>query len=177
MSTTSSDSQTASAAEVARAYLEAIGRHERDAQMRFYTPGAVGQIQGVLDSGSREQVRDFFGELYDAFPDFSLEVLDVVGDADKAVVRWRARGTFSGSGSFLGMRPTGRAIDLEGMDMIWVRDGRVERVEAYMDGMTMARQLGAMPPKDSPPERVMTAALNSVTRVREAIAKRRSGAG
>ena len=47
------------------------------------------------------------------------------------------------------MRPTGRAVDLDGMDMLWVRDGRIERIEVYMDGMTMARQLGAMPPKDS----------------------------
>jgi steroid delta-isomerase-like uncharacterized protein len=172
MSATSSDSQTTSAAEVARSYLEAVGRRERDAQMRFYAPGAVGRISGVLDSGSREQVRDFFGEVYGAFPDFTLDILDVVSDAEKAVLRWRARGTFNGSGSFMGMRPTGRAIDLEGMDMIWVHDGKVQRVEAYMDGMTMARQLGAMPPKDSPPERLMFAALNGVTRVREAIAKR-----
>jgi steroid delta-isomerase-like uncharacterized protein len=177
MSTTSSESQTASAAEVARAYLEAVGRQERDAQMRFYAPGATGRIHGVLDSAGLEQVKAFFAQVYAAFPDFSLEVLDVVGDHEKAVGRWRVRGTFDGSGSFLGMRPTGRAVDLDGMDMIWVRDGRIDRIEVYMDGMTMARQLGAMPPKDSPPERLMTAALNSVTRVREAIDKRRSGAG
>ena len=126
----------------------------------------------MLDSGSREQVRDFFGEVYGAFPDFTLEILDVVSDAEKAVLRWRVRGTFNGSGSFMGIRPTGRSIDLEGMDMIWVRDGKVQRVEAHMDGMTMARQLGAMPPKDSPPERLMFAALNGATRVREAIANR-----
>ena len=172
MSATSSDTHTATAAEVACSYLEAVGRRERDAQMRFYAPDARGAISGVMQSASREQVRDFFGGVYDAFPDFALEVLDVVGDAEKAVVRWRVRGTFNGSGSFMGIRPTGKAVDLEGTDMIWVRDGQITRVEAYMDGMTMARQLGAMPPKDSGPDRLMTGALNGVTRLREALARR-----
>ena len=172
MSATSSDSQTATAAEVARSYLEAVGRQERDAQVRFYAPGAVGRIYGVMDSASMEEMRGFFAQLYDAFPDFSLEVLDVVGEADRAAARWRVRGTFNGSGTFMGLRPTGRAVELEGVDMISVREGKIERVDAYMDGMTMARQLGAMPPKDSAPERAMFAALNGATRVRERLAKR-----
>ena len=172
MSATSSDSQTCERGG-SGLLLPRGGRAPRtrrpDALLRARRDRA---ISGVLDSGSREQVRDFFGEVYGAFPDFTLEILDVVSDAEKAVLRWRVRGTFNGSGSFMGIRPTGRSIDLEGMDMIWVRDGKVQRVEAHMDGMTMARQLGAMPPKDSPPERLMFAALNGATRVREAIAKR-----
>ncbi len=174
MTTSSSSAQTTKAADVARAYIEAVGRRERDAQLRFYAPGARGRIHGVIDSAGLEEMQAFFAELYDAFPDYRMELLDVVEDGDQAVVRWQARATFSGPGSFMGLRPTGRAVELDGMDMIWVKDGKIERVEAYTDGMSLARQLGALPPKDSPPERAMFAALNGVTRAREALESLRS---
>jgi predicted ester cyclase len=161
-------------AAVARAYLEAVGRRERDAQTRFYAPDAKGRIYGVIGPAGIEEFQLFFGGLYDAFPDFSLEVIDVASEGDKAALRWRATGTFSGPGSFMGLDPTGRSIELEGIDMVWVRDGKVARVEAYMDGMTLARQLGALPAKDSAPDRLMLSALNAVTKAREALRNARS---
>ena len=160
---------TADTADVARSYLEAVGRRERDAQMRFYAPDAEVQIHGAIGPAGMEEMRGFFGQLFDAFPDFKLEVLDIASTGDKAAVRWRATGTFNGSASFMGLNPTGRAIEMEGMDMVWVRDGKVARIEAYMDGMTLGRQLGALPPKDSPADKAMLAALNGVTKAKEAI--------
>jgi steroid delta-isomerase-like uncharacterized protein len=173
MSTETSETAGTSA-EVARAYLEAVGRRERDAQVRFYAPDAKGRIYGVLGPAGMEEFRSFFGELFDAFPDFRLEVLDVAAEGEKAALRWRATGTFTGPGAFLGLEPTGRSIEMEGVDMIWVRDGKVQRIEAYMDGMSLARQLGALPEKDSAPDRLMLAALNGVTKAREALRKARS---
>lgn len=169
MGTISTKQHSKSAGAVARAYLEAVGGRDRDAQMRFHAPAAQGTIHGAIGPASREEMRDFFGELFDAFPDFKLELLDVVSEGDLAAVRWRARGTFSGPGSFMGLEPTGRRIDVEGTDMIWVRDGKVQRIEAFMDGLTLARQMGALPPKDSPPERLMFAAINGMTKAREAV--------
>jgi steroid delta-isomerase-like uncharacterized protein len=167
--------QQESAAAVARAYLEAVGRRDRDAQTRFYAPDADGRVYGVLGPASREAIRDFFAALYDAFPDFELELLDVVSEGENTAIRWRATGTFSGSDAFMGLEPNGRSVDLEGVDMVWVRDGKVQRVEAYMDGATLARQLGALPPKDSAPERAMLAAINGMTRAREAWRSARAG--
>jgi predicted ester cyclase len=169
MGTISTTKHGKSVGEVARAYLEAVGHRDREAQMRFYAPAAQGRIHGVIGPAPREEVRDFFGELFDAFPDFKLEPLEVVSEGERAAVRWRATGTFSGPGGFMGLEPTGRRIDVEGIDMIWVSAGKVQRLEAYMDGMTLARQLGALPPKDSPPERLMFAAINGITKAREAV--------
>ena len=84
-------------------------------------------------------------------------------------------GTFNGSRSFQGLAPTGKQVDIEGCDMAWVKDGRIARVEAYYDTSSLARQLGAMPPKGSIGERGMLVAVNLGTKARAEIAKRRSG--
>jgi steroid delta-isomerase-like uncharacterized protein len=174
---TTSDA-TASAADtrtVARAYFEALGRADRNAQTDWYADDARGHIYGVIGPTGKGEMRSFFHDLFDAFPDFQLEILDLVVDDERAAVRWRVTGTFSGSHSFQGLTPTGKQVDIEGCDMVWVRDGKIARVEAYYDTGSLARQLGAMPPKDSIGERGMLAAVNLGTKARAEIAKRRSG--
>jgi hypothetical protein len=50
-------------------------------------------------------------------------------------------------------------------------------VALYYYTTSLARQLGAMPPKDSIGERGMLAAVNLATKARAEIAKRRNGGG
>ena len=162
---------------VVQSYFEALGRADRNAQTDWYADDASGHIYGVIGPTGKGEMRSFFHDLFDAFPDFKLDILDLVVDGDRAAVRWRATGTFNGSSSFQGLAPTGKHIDIEGCDMVWVKDRKVTRVEAYYDTTSLARQLGAMPPKDSIGERGMLAAVNLATKARAEIARRRSGGG
>jgi steroid delta-isomerase-like uncharacterized protein len=160
---------------VVRSYFEALGRADRNAQTDWYADDASGRIYGVIGPAGKAEMRSFFHDLFDAFPDFKLEILDLVVDDDRAAVRWRVTGTFNGSRSFQGLAPTSEQVDIEGCDMAWVKDGKIARVEAYYDTSSLARQLGAMPPKGSIGERGMLAAVNLGTKVRAEIAKRRGG--
>jgi len=172
---TTSDA-TASAADtrtVARSYFEALGRADRNAQTDWYADDASGHIYGVIGPAGKGEMRSFFHDLFNAFPDFRLEILDLVVDDDRAAVRWRATGTFNGSRSFQGLEPTGKHIEIEGCDMVWVKDGKIARIEAYYDTASMARQVGALPPKGSTAEKGMLGAVNLGTRARAEIEKRR----
>jgi glyoxylase-like metal-dependent hydrolase (beta-lactamase superfamily II)/predicted ester cyclase len=156
--------QSTETARVAREYFEALGRAESDAPARFYAPGGTGHIHGVVGPAAPEESVEFFSELFDAFPDWHFEILDLVAEGDRAAVRWRARGTFAGPGNFMGFEPNGARADLEGMDMVWVRDGQIARLEAYMNGAELARQLGALPPQGSVAEERLAKAFNLRTR-------------
>jgi glyoxylase-like metal-dependent hydrolase (beta-lactamase superfamily II)/predicted ester cyclase len=158
--------QSAETARVARAYFEALGRGEGDAPLRFYKPDGVGHIHGVFGPAAPDVSAKFFGELFEAFPDWQFEVLDLVAEGDRAAVRWRARGTFAGPGDFMGFEPNGARADLEGVDLVWVRDGKMVRLEAYMNGAELARQLGALPPQGSAAEARMAKAFNLLTRTK-----------
>lgn len=161
--------------QVARDYFAAVGRRDLDAMQACYAPDGVGEIHGLVtlripDSSYRE----WFGSLFRAVPDFSMEVLDVLSDGgEKAAVRWRATGTFDGEGNFEGLVPNGRSVDVQGCDVLTIRDGLIHHNDAYMNGAEMARQLGALPPAGSPPEKALTATLNAKTKALAWLAARR----
>ena len=87
-------------------------------------------------------------------------------------MRWRARGTFAGPGSFMGFEPNGARVDVQGIDLLRIRDGRIARIDAYMNGAELARQLGALPPQGSATEARMATAFNLTTRVKRRLADR-----
>jgi hydroxyacylglutathione hydrolase len=158
--------QSTETAHVVRAYFEALGRADSDAPRRFYAPDGLGHIHGVVGPAPPEEIVGFFSGLFGAFPDWHFEVLDLVAEGEQAAVRWRARGTFAGPGNFMGFEPNGARADIEGADMVWVRGGRIARLEAYMNGAELARQLGALPPQGSATEERMAKAFNLRTRIK-----------
>jgi steroid delta-isomerase-like uncharacterized protein len=167
-------SEPADAATVARTYFEAVAKRDLDAMVAPWEPGAPDVIHGVVEMRVPEDLRSWFGNLFSAFPDFTFEILEVVASGEKAAVRWHATGTFDGSTRFEGLVPNGAKVDLEGCDVLTVREGRIVRNDAYMNGAEMARQLGALPPAGSAPEKAMTAALNLKTQLAQRFHARRS---
>ncbi|HEX6687952.1 MAG TPA: ester cyclase [Solirubrobacterales bacterium] len=153
----------------ARAYFEAIAARDLDAMTSFYEPGGTGELHGLVELTAPDSYRAWFANLFAAFPDFHFEILDVVAEGDKAAVHWHATGTFNGGVRFEGVDPTGARIDLTGCDLLTVRDGRIHRNDAYLNGAQMAQQLGALPAAGSLPERTMLAVLNLKTRLARAL--------
>jgi steroid delta-isomerase-like uncharacterized protein len=151
------------AATVARAYFETVGRRDLDAMTEFYAPGGVGEIYGLVRLEVPDSYRTWFGDLFGAFPDFEMEIVEIVAEGEKAAVRWRATGSFSGSTRFEGLEPNGATVDVQGCDVLTVREGRIQHNDAYMNGAEMMRQLGALPPAGSAPEKALTGLLNLKT--------------
>jgi steroid delta-isomerase-like uncharacterized protein len=171
MATTADTASGEESARVARAYFEELERGDVEAPLRHYAPDGTAEMSGRLAPGSgRERVAQMFRELASAVPDWKLEILDITGEEDRAAVRWRITGTFAGPGELDGFQATGARVDFKGVDVVWVRDGQIARLEAYADNMTIARQLGLFPPQASPAERRMTTALNARTRMARRVA-------
>jgi predicted ester cyclase len=164
------------AASVARAYFDAVTRRDVEAMVACWEPGTRDVIHGVADLHVPDDLRAWFGDLFASFPDFSFEVLDVIASGEKAAVHWRAAGTFDGTARFEGLMPNGRGVEIQGCDVLTVRAGKVVHNDAYMNGAEMARQLGALPPAGSLPERAASGALNLKTRLAARLRERRGGA-
>lgn len=162
----------ADAATIGRAYFEAVGRRDLDAMTAFYEPGGTGEIYGLVELRVPDTYRDWFGNVFRAFPDFKLEIVDLIASGEKVVVRWRATATFNGTARFEGLEPNGASVTIRGCDVLTVREGRIQRNDAYLNGTELARQLGALPPAGSVAERAMTAALNLKTRLAGLLGRR-----
>jgi steroid delta-isomerase-like uncharacterized protein len=162
--------QTAETTRVAREYFAAVGRAERDAQQRYYAEDAQANLHGILGPAGRDEIAAFFSDLFDAFPDWHFTVVETVAEGDGVAIRWRARGTFAGPGNFMGFEPNGARVDLEGVDLARIRDGRIRVLDAYMNGTELARQLGALPAQGSVAEERMAKAFNLTTRFKRRLA-------
>jgi steroid delta-isomerase-like uncharacterized protein len=173
---TSSKSKPASAKQVATAYFAAIKERDVDAMAAQWKPGSLDHLYGMATLRVPGDLKDWFSNLFRAFPDFEMEVTDMVAYGDKAAVRWSATGTFTGEGRFEGLQATGATVSLEGLDLLTIEDGLITENRAYTNATELARQLGAMPPAGSLGEKAMLGVLNARTGAVELI-KRARGAG
>ena len=99
-------------------------------------------------------MRDYFTEIFEAFPDL-LQILDATTYASGCAIRWRAPGTFAGPGRFQGFEHNGARIAIEGCDVFTAVDGPLVHNDAFLDSGDVARQLGLLPagglPAGGPP--------------------------
>lgn len=156
---------TESVEALARAYFERVSERDPDGMMEFWRPGGKGTIHGVAELTAPDTYRAWFTNLFAAFPDWRFEVEAVVADERRAAVRWRGAGTFDGSARFEGFDPTGDSVELVGVDLLEVEDGKIVALDAYSNSMELARQIGALPPPGSRAERAMAGAFNLKTRL------------
>lgn len=159
---------------IARAYFEAIAARDLETMTSLWEPDGAGEIHGIAELRLPDDTyRSWFATLFDAFPDFSCEILEMVVAGDKAAVRWRGGGTFDGTAKFEGLDPTGATLDVTGFDLLTVRDGKIQRNDAYMNGAQIGQQLGALPDPDSLQARVMVAFFNLTTRLKRSLSRHR----
>jgi len=150
---------------LARRYFAAIDARNLEEAVSLWADGGRENVRGLLDTQAPEGVRAFIGELIAALPDLSMQVVSTTAEADRCGVHWRLTGTFAGPGSFGGVAPTGNRIEIEGFDLLRIRDGLIQSNDAFTDSMTFARQIGLMPPQGSSTEARMTGAFNAKTRL------------
>jgi predicted ester cyclase len=148
---------------VVREYFDALADQDLDRAVACWRPGGRDTLHGTADLVAPDGIRQFFSEVFAAFPDWRFEVLELTGSGDTAAARWRVRATFTGPGRFQGVAPTGRSVTLEGCDMFRVEDELIVQNDAYSNGMQLAEQIGLLPPTHSSAGRAMTAAFNART--------------
>jgi steroid delta-isomerase-like uncharacterized protein len=149
---------------VARALFEALEARNLEPFGELVHPDAVDDFVALGEFRGRDQIAGLFSEIFTAFPDFDLRVERIIADDTTAVVEWRAEGTFTG-GQFQGIEPTGKHVDLRGVDVMEVKDGLLRHNTIYYDGATFARSIGLLPKRDSGMDHAMLTTFNAVTKL------------
>ena len=118
---------------VRRFVVEAVGRHN----LEILDELAAGEF---ADAAMR-WVQPFRS----AFPDFEMEIIELIGEDDTVVAHFRCSGTHRGE--WLGVPPTGRRF--ENVDEIYifhVSDAKLVSAFGVEDNLTRLRQLGISRP-------------------------------
>jgi predicted ester cyclase len=88
-----------------------------------------------------EVARGWIGPFRDAFPDFRMEIVELVTEGDKVAARFRCSGT--DRGEWRGVEPTGRRFeDVDEIYIFEVRKGRLTSAFGLEDNLKRTRQLG-----------------------------------
>ncbi len=77
-----------------------------------------------------------------AFPDLTITAEDVIGDGDKAAVRWTFRGTHTAD--LFGLPATNKHAEMPGMSWFTFVNGRIVEDRVCEDTMGLMRQLGVV---------------------------------
>jgi glyoxylase-like metal-dependent hydrolase (beta-lactamase superfamily II)/predicted ester cyclase len=155
---------------VTRRYFEAIGAHDVDSAAAMWAPDGREDVRGQGLFIGPEGLREFIGDLVGAIPDLHVEIVSTTTEGDRCALHWRFSGTFAGPRSFNGIAPTGDRMELEGVDVLSVRDGLIQSNDAFTDTLAVPRQIGMMPPLGSAAEQRLMSAFNVKTRLTTSLA-------
>jgi steroid delta-isomerase-like uncharacterized protein len=133
--------------EIVRRYFAAGDRNDFDAWDELCSPGMV------LDTGFMEPIRgleaikQLTAGMHSALSDLSLTVHDLVAEGDRVAVRWTTAGTQTGPlGGPGGMiPPTGKRLEMHGMSLMRVTDGKIVEELTQADLLGVMQQLGVIP--------------------------------
>jgi steroid delta-isomerase-like uncharacterized protein len=78
-----------------------------------------------------------------AFPDFQIQINDVIAEGEKVVVRSTWSGTHKGE--FMGIPPSGKSVSFGVYDTIRIAGGKIVEHWGQMDELSLMQQLGVIP--------------------------------
>ncbi|MBX3634281.1 MAG: ester cyclase [Rubrivivax sp.] len=125
----------------ARAYFDAWRRRDAAAVLATLAPG--GTYEDPLTGGpiAGPAFADYMQGLWAAFPDLDFTLGDIVhAGGDRVLGAWRMHGNHHGP--FNGLPPTGRRVDLPGVDVIHAGPDGLRSVTGCFDSAVVPRQLG-----------------------------------
>jgi steroid delta-isomerase-like uncharacterized protein len=113
----------------------------RAADFVAHVPGAPAPLDGA-------GWKAFIGAFLSGFPDFRIEIEDVLAEGDRVAVRWAFNGTHTGD--FLGVAPSGKRVHMDAVEINRVAGGKVAEHWVALDQLGLLQQLGALPAPGAP---------------------------
>jgi steroid delta-isomerase-like uncharacterized protein len=128
-------------------YVEWYNAGDLDAVMDLYAEDAVQLMPDGTFEG-RSAIRERLAQELNGFSDVAHRVESFVEQGDAFADEWTFVGTHTGAvalpdGSQL--PPTGKRVEIRGMELVQVRDGRIVIDNLYYDNMAVLAQLGLVP--------------------------------
>jgi steroid delta-isomerase-like uncharacterized protein len=126
----------------------ADGWARRDAAALAQDHADDGSVDSPLAGGTvrgREAIERLYRTYFNAFPDLTMTAEEITIDGDRVALLMRGAGT--DTGGFMGMAPTGRAVEYTAALFYELRDGRIFRERRVYDFAGVLLQVGALKAK------------------------------
>lgn len=122
---------------------EAQTRHNLIAIDEYLSPDFVDHSVPLGLPPNREGVKMQFSMFFKALPDLHAIIHDQIADGSRVVTRKTLRGTHRDD--LMGIPPTGKTVDIEVIDIVAIKDGKITDHWNLTDQLGLLKQLGAFP--------------------------------
>jgi steroid delta-isomerase-like uncharacterized protein len=123
-------------------FLErAFNRGDLSAIDELLAPGYVNHDAPPGTSSGADGVKQIISTFREAFPDLHVTIEDQVAENDLVSSRSVTSGTHRGT--LFGVAPTQKHVEMTGMTMARVRDGKIYEAWVKQDTQGLMRQIGA----------------------------------
>lgn len=136
------------AGRVTEAFLGGFNQHEAEALAALYTDDAVlHRADAARDAVTSTEIQKAYQQIFDAYSDIKMSDAEAFGAGNYVVITYTLTGTNSGPLPRLGAKKaTGKTFTTPAADVHQVgADGTIQRTWSFVDGMTIAAQLGLFP--------------------------------
>jgi len=90
-----------------------------------------------------EGFKDYYQNYLTGFSDVTFTIVDVFGQGDKIVKHWNFKGTHTGE--FFGIPASGKKVDIDGVTLVKMKDGKIAQEQDFLDNLSFYQQLGLIP--------------------------------
>jgi steroid delta-isomerase-like uncharacterized protein len=126
---------------IARMVFEDVLNHGKwDVYERIHAPDFVAHA-GKRTEGCAEDLESAKG-WRNAMPDLVVTIDHMVAEGDPVAVQWTGRGTNTGTGN--GLPATGKRLEVQGITIFRIVDGKIVEEWNSIDELGLMRQLGML---------------------------------
>ena len=87
--------------------------------------------------------KDYYQNYLTGFSNVTFTIVDVFGQGDKIVKHWNFKGTHTGE--FFGIPASGKEVDIDGVTLVKMKDGKIAQEQDFLDNLSFYQQLGLIP--------------------------------
>tara|TARA_A100001011_G_scaffold132422_3_gene139555 strand:+ start:1640 stop:2038 length:399 start_codon:yes stop_codon:yes gene_type:complete len=129
---------TSSNIDAASKFYEVYNTKNLELINSIFTDDYIGHVN-AHDIVGAENAKGFIGGFIKGIPDAFYDVNEIFESEDKVISRWTCTG--KQTGEFYGMPPTGKSIDVKGITIFKISEGKIAELWNCWDQYTLVEQL------------------------------------
>lgn len=90
-----------------------------------------------------KEFKAYYQNYLTGFSHVTFTITDVFGQGDKIVKHWNFKGQHTGD--FFGIPATGREVNIDGVTLVKMKNGKIAQEQDFMDNLEFMQQLGMIP--------------------------------
>lgn len=117
-----------------------VNKGEIDKINSTYFDTNITAIQSPDNVVGIEDFKAYYQNFLTGFSNIEFTIIDVFGHGDKIVKHWNFKGTHTGD--FFGIPATNQTVDIQGVTLAKMKDGKIAQEQDFMDNAVFVQQLG-----------------------------------